>query len=167
MTDDAPTTLPADGLGEGELPPEPQTGAPDVADLPGGALAALEAVLMVADEPVPAVRLATVLGLPTGEVVDLLAALQRSVEKARGGAATADEAPAEKEPEKKAPARKSRAKAADDGADDGAGKPARKSTASRSRTAKAAAGDGTAGDSAADGKTADDKPARTRRKRAS
>ena len=36
----------------------------DVADLPGGAAAALEAVLMVADEPVPAVQLATVLGLP-------------------------------------------------------------------------------------------------------
>ena len=32
----------------------------DVEELPGGALAALEAVLMVADEPIPAVRLATV-----------------------------------------------------------------------------------------------------------
>ena len=40
----------------------------DVEDLPGGARAALEAVLMVADEPISAVRLATVLGLPTGEV---------------------------------------------------------------------------------------------------
>ena len=37
----------------------------DVDDLPGGALAALEAVLMVADEPIAAVRLATVLALPT------------------------------------------------------------------------------------------------------
>ncbi|WP_024288446.1 SMC-Scp complex subunit ScpB [Cellulomonas sp. KRMCY2] len=47
----------------------------DVADLPGGAHAALEAVLMVADEPVPAVQLATVLGLPTDRVEGLLEAL--------------------------------------------------------------------------------------------
>lgn len=46
-----------------------------VAELPGGALAAIEAVLMVADEPVPAVRLASVLGLPTVQVEDLLARL--------------------------------------------------------------------------------------------
>jgi segregation and condensation protein B len=45
----------------------------DVADLPGGALGALEAVLMVADEPVSAVQLATVLALPTAEVARLLA----------------------------------------------------------------------------------------------
>ncbi len=44
----------------------------DVDDLPGGALAALEAVLMVADEPIPAVRLATVLALPTARVEALL-----------------------------------------------------------------------------------------------
>ncbi|HWS58815.1 MAG TPA: SMC-Scp complex subunit ScpB [Actinotalea sp.] len=49
----------------------------DVADLPGGAAAALEAVLMVADEPVTAVQLATVLGLPTDQVEDLLAGLVR------------------------------------------------------------------------------------------
>ncbi|WP_265521443.1 SMC-Scp complex subunit ScpB [Oerskovia flava] len=47
----------------------------DVHDLPGGARAALEAVLMVADEPIPAVRLAAALGLPTGEVDDLLVSL--------------------------------------------------------------------------------------------
>ena len=47
----------------------------DVTILPGGAEAALEAVLMVADEPVPAVQLATVLGLPTGRVEELIAAL--------------------------------------------------------------------------------------------
>lgn len=47
----------------------------DVADLPGGAAAALEAVLMVADEPVPAVQLATVLGVPTGQVEAILASL--------------------------------------------------------------------------------------------
>lgn len=47
----------------------------DVTALPGGAAAALEAVLMVADEPVPAVRLASVLGLPTETVEHLLAEL--------------------------------------------------------------------------------------------
>lgn len=59
----------------------------DVADLPGGADAALEAVLMVADEPVAAVRLAAVLGLPTDEVQDRLRALAagyRTQERPRG-----------------------------------------------------------------------------------
>lgn len=54
----------------------------DVTTLPGGAAAALEAVLMVADEPVPAVRLATVLGLPTDEVERLLVEL---AEECTGG----------------------------------------------------------------------------------
>ena len=44
----------------------------DVADLPGGAAAAIEAVLMVADEPIPSVQIATVLGLPTADVEALL-----------------------------------------------------------------------------------------------
>ncbi|WP_372434885.1 SMC-Scp complex subunit ScpB [Myceligenerans salitolerans] len=44
----------------------------DVEDLPGGARAALEAVLMVADAPVPEERLAAALGMPAGEVRDLL-----------------------------------------------------------------------------------------------
>jgi segregation and condensation protein B len=56
-------------------PPAVDELAFDVQDLPGGARAALEAVLMVADEPVPAVRLATVLGLPTIEVETLLGAM--------------------------------------------------------------------------------------------
>jgi segregation and condensation protein B len=61
---------------------------PEVADLdrlPGGALAALEAVLMVADEPIPAVRLATVLGLPVPEVVDLLRTLAEEYRGEHGG----------------------------------------------------------------------------------
>ncbi|WP_282944268.1 SMC-Scp complex subunit ScpB [Cellulomonas endometrii] len=58
---------------------------PDVDDLPGGALAALEAVLMVADEPVPAVRLATVLGLPTPDVEGLLATLAAEYRGEHGG----------------------------------------------------------------------------------
>jgi len=57
----------------------------DVEDLPGGALAALEAVLMVADEPIPAVRLATVLALPTARVEELLAELAAEYRGETGG----------------------------------------------------------------------------------
>lgn len=57
----------------------------DVADLPGGAHAAVEAVLMVADEPVAAVQLATVLGLPTHEVEGVLAALAAEYRGEGGG----------------------------------------------------------------------------------
>ncbi len=57
----------------------------DVAVLPGGAEAALEAVLMVADEPVPAVQLATVLGLPTRDVENLLAGLAAEYRGEHGG----------------------------------------------------------------------------------
>lgn len=64
----APDPLPQD-----EQAPDEQV--PDVTTLPGGALAALEAVLMVVDEPVPAVRLAAAVGLPTAHVEDLLAQL--------------------------------------------------------------------------------------------
>jgi len=66
-------TTQLDGMPEGT--PTVDELAFDVAVLPGGAEAALEAVLMVADEPVPAVQLATVLGLPTGTVEELLAGL--------------------------------------------------------------------------------------------
>lgn len=47
----------------------------DAADLPGGVPAALEAVLMVVDEPIPAVQLATVLGVPTEHVEQALTEL--------------------------------------------------------------------------------------------
>ena len=57
----------------------------DVEDLPGGAEAALEAVLMVADEPVSAVQLATVLGLPTADVEQLLAGLAAEYRGEAGG----------------------------------------------------------------------------------
>jgi len=57
----------------------------DVAVLPGGAEAAIEAVLMVADEPVPAVQLATVLGLPTGRVQDVLHGLAAEYRGDDGG----------------------------------------------------------------------------------
>lgn len=58
-----------------EQTPPPDELAFDVDALPGGAIAALEAVLMVVDEPVPVVRLAAALGLPTARVEDLLVAL--------------------------------------------------------------------------------------------
>jgi len=57
----------------------------DLQDLPGGAPAALEAVLMVADEPIPAVRLATVLALPTEQVERHLAELAAEYRGADGG----------------------------------------------------------------------------------
>ncbi|WP_454048637.1 non-homologous end joining protein Ku [Cellulomonas sp. Marseille-Q8402] len=94
-------------------------------------------------------------GAQTGEVVDLLAALQRSVEKARGGKAadeTADE-PAEK-PE---PSTRSRATKASKADDDGDEAPKKRST--RSRAAKK--------DEPEAEEAAESKPARTRRKRAS
>lgn len=69
----------------GQLEPgRPDELAFDVADLPGGAPAALEAVLMVADEPVSAVQLAAVLGLPTATVEDLLTALAEEYRGAGG-----------------------------------------------------------------------------------
>lgn len=57
----------------------------DVDDLPGGALSALEAVLMVADEPIPAIRLATVLALPTDRVEQLLQTLAAEYRGEHGG----------------------------------------------------------------------------------
>lgn len=69
---------PADGPGsEGPGTPGPSLDDPpfDVDELPGGAAAALEAVLMVADEPLSSVRLATALGLATERVESLLAEL--------------------------------------------------------------------------------------------
>ena len=56
--------------------PVPDTG-PDVAGLPGGARAALEAVLMVIDEPATATALAAGLNLTVDVVESLLAELQR------------------------------------------------------------------------------------------
>ena len=77
---DAAEAVPVSGAGLPSATPSPADQAAvaadelafDVEQLPGGALATLEAVLMVADEPVPAVRLATVLALPVGEVARLL-----------------------------------------------------------------------------------------------
>ena len=57
----------------------------DVDALPGGARATIEAVLMVADEPIPAVRLASVLALPTPRVERLLAELAAEYRGQTGG----------------------------------------------------------------------------------
>ncbi len=70
-----------------EAPTAPDELAFDVEALPGGARAALEAVLMVADEPVPAVRLASVLGLPTVRVEELLDELASDYRGEDGGRA--------------------------------------------------------------------------------
>ena len=59
---------------------------PDDAGLPDSAVAALEAVLMVVDEPVPAARLAAVLELPTAQVEDLLRGLRDEYDGAGSGA---------------------------------------------------------------------------------
>jgi len=73
-------------LVQGELPDVASDElAFDVTDLPGGALATLEAVLMVADEPIPAVQLASVLALPTVVVEQLLHELAAEYRGAGGG----------------------------------------------------------------------------------
>ncbi len=83
--DEAAVVARAEDAGVDEQVPGAATGSAgvdelafDVEELPGGARAALEAVLMVADEPIPAVRLATVLGLPTSSVEEHLASLAAS-----------------------------------------------------------------------------------------
>jgi segregation and condensation protein B len=53
--------------------------------MPDQHLTALEAVLMVVDEPVPAADLASVLGLPTGQVTELLTELAAEYRGERGG----------------------------------------------------------------------------------
>ncbi|PJI85419.1 SMC-Scp complex subunit ScpB [Luteimicrobium subarcticum] len=57
----------------------------DVETLPGGARAALEAVLMVVDEPQPVAQLASVLGLPAARVEELLRELADEYRGASGG----------------------------------------------------------------------------------
>ncbi|MEO5610303.1 MAG: SMC-Scp complex subunit ScpB [Ornithinibacter sp.] len=58
-----------------EAPPEDSQLAFDVADFPGGINAAIEAVLMVIDEPVPTRALASVLEQPEADVAAALADL--------------------------------------------------------------------------------------------
>ncbi|MBD5787364.1 SMC-Scp complex subunit ScpB [Cellulosimicrobium terreum] len=58
---------------------------PDVHDAPGGLPAALEAVLVVADEPVPVVDLAAALAVPTDEVAAALTEISAQYRGERGG----------------------------------------------------------------------------------
>jgi len=62
-----------------------ETTTVDVTALPGGALAALESILMVVDEPVSVVQLAATVGLPTEEVSALLHELAADYVGAHGG----------------------------------------------------------------------------------
>lgn len=66
----------AQSPGPGDAGPDVD-GLPDVEGLPGGARAALEAVLMVIDEPATAAGLASGLNLTVDVVEELLAELQR------------------------------------------------------------------------------------------
>ncbi|MEE1622551.1 SMC-Scp complex subunit ScpB [Zafaria sp. Z1313] len=56
----------------------------DVRDVPGGVRAGVEAVLMVVDEPVSVLRLASVLQVPAQEVLDELEALRTEYADGRG-----------------------------------------------------------------------------------
>lgn len=84
MTAPDDTAVPEEPVAAAGLPTVDEL-AFDVADLPGGAHAAVEAVLMVADEPVAAVQLATVLGVPTHEVEAVLAELAAEYRGDGGG----------------------------------------------------------------------------------
>jgi segregation and condensation protein B len=66
---------------------------PDVTAMPGGARAALEAVLMVIDEPATAADLAAGLGVPAAVVEDLLRELQREYNGYTGSSPDAVSAP--------------------------------------------------------------------------
>ena len=76
----------------GELPDNMPEHA--VHDLPGGAKAALEAVLMVLDQPATEEELAAGLGLPAGTVRGLLAELGREYDGYNGKAPDKEEASA-------------------------------------------------------------------------
>jgi segregation and condensation protein B len=71
------TETPSGPAGGGPQDPAAEGEGPDVASLPGGARAALEAVLMVIDEPATATSLAAGLNLTVDVVEGLLADLQR------------------------------------------------------------------------------------------
>lgn len=65
----------------------PETSAPQVTDdaMPQDYLGVIEAVLMVADEPVNPAQLGSVLGLPTGQVQELLGELAADYRGETGG----------------------------------------------------------------------------------
>ncbi len=75
-------TPPAASPETGEAPDEPTF---DVSDFPGGARGAIEAVLMVVDEPVSEVALATALEVPVGQVLAVLHELEAEYASAHRG----------------------------------------------------------------------------------
>lgn len=89
MSDEQPPTEP-DVEVDDETTAEEQAAAPEEAVLnldtmPGGARSAIEAVLMVVDQPVTAAELATALELPEPEVTEIIEDLEREyAEQQRG-----------------------------------------------------------------------------------
>src|SRR5690242_6320477 len=77
------STDPVSPLHEGELPEEQV--AFDINDFPGGARGAIEAVLMVVDEPVTEIALASALELPVEDVVAHLQALAADYDEGNRG----------------------------------------------------------------------------------
>lgn len=87
MSDLVPGSRPdeaRDGLPGEQAPPEEQI-AFDINDFPGGARSALEAVLMVVDEPVAEIDLASALELPVEDVRAHLEALEAEYAEAQRG----------------------------------------------------------------------------------
>jgi segregation and condensation protein B len=89
-TDDRADHLPGDGPDDAERADAPRagTGEPTAIDLdafPSGARGALEAVLMVVEEPVTELALASTLQLPPPQVSSLLAELKDDYERAGRG----------------------------------------------------------------------------------
>lgn len=85
MTDtDEATTEPAVAA---DVPEESQEGqfAFDIDELPGGLRGALEAVLMVVDQPIPTVLLATALERPVEDIEDTLRAMEAEYAQASRG----------------------------------------------------------------------------------
>ncbi len=91
MTEPTGATGPEDPT-EPPPPPEPPESDDaadeptfDVSDFPGGARGAIEAVLMVADEPVSEMALATALEMPVGQVLAILHELEAEYAAAHRG----------------------------------------------------------------------------------
>lgn len=80
MNDEQPVpedVIPEDDEQSTESEPVEEAAPFDVRTMPGGARSAIEAVLMVVDQPVTANELATALKLPEPEVVELIEDLER------------------------------------------------------------------------------------------
>jgi len=76
---------PATALRTGTGPTGEEQVAFDLNDVPGGVRSAIEAVLMVVDEPVSEVTLASALELPIEDVLDQLAALEKDYTESQRG----------------------------------------------------------------------------------